>query len=95
MGVVAVAAVLVAALGAGAAAAQQPDRAAPFPSRAIKIVVPFPAGGPTDVNIRIIAQRMGDDWKQPVVIENRPGANTAIGAQAVARAEPDGYTLLA
>jgi len=86
--------VLAAGLGIGDAAAQA-DRAAPFPTRAVKIIVPFPAGGPTDVNIRILAQRMGEDWKQPVVIENRPGANTAIGAQAVARAEPDGYTLLA
>jgi tripartite-type tricarboxylate transporter receptor subunit TctC len=73
----------------------QASLAATFPARAIKIIVPFPAGGPTDINIRIIAQRMSADWKQPVVIENRPGANTAIGAQAVARAEPDGYTLLA
>jgi tripartite-type tricarboxylate transporter receptor subunit TctC len=77
------------------AAFAQTDRTAPFPTRAIKIVVPFPAGGPTDINIRIIAQRMGEDWRVPVVIENRPGANTAIGAQAVARAEPNGYTLLA
>ena len=69
--------------------------AAPFPSRPIRIIVPFPAGGPTDVNARIIAQRMSEDFKQPVVIENRPGGNTAIGAQAVAKAEPDGYTLLA
>ena len=71
------------------------DPAATFPSRAIRIVVPFPAGGPTDINARIIAQRMSEDWKQPVVIENRPGANTAIGAQMVAKADPDGYTLLA
>ncbi len=69
--------------------------AASFPSRPIRIMVPFPAGGPTDINARIIAQRMSADWKQPVVIENRPGGNTAIGAQAVAKAEPDGYTLLA
>jgi tripartite-type tricarboxylate transporter receptor subunit TctC len=73
----------------------QADRTAAFPTHAIKIIVPFPAGGPTDINIRIIAQRMGEDWRVPVVIENRPGANTAIGAQAVARAEPNGYTLLA
>jgi tripartite-type tricarboxylate transporter receptor subunit TctC len=66
-----------------------------FPTRAIRIVVPFPAGGPTDINARIIAQKMSEDWKQPVVIENRPGANTAIGAQMVAKADPDGYTLLA
>src|SRR5260370_11718934 len=73
----------------------QADRSVPFPTHTIKIVVPFPAGGPTDINIRIIAQRMGEDWRVPVVIENRPGANTAIGAQAVARAEPNRYTLLA
>ena len=71
------------------------DSAQSFPIRAIRIVVPFPAGGPTDINARIIAQRMSEDWKQPVVIENRPGANTAIGAQMVAKADPDGYTLLA
>src|SRR6202044_3596463 len=82
-------------LGTHPAAAQPADRSSHFPSRAIRIVVPFPPGGPTDVNIRIIAQRMSEDWKQPVVIDNRPGANTAIAAQAVARAEPDGYTLLA
>src|SRR6202142_3717841 len=69
--------------------------AASFPSRPIRIVVPFPAGGPTDINARIIAQKMSEDFKQPVVVENRPGGNTAIGAQAVAKAEPDGYTLLA
>ena len=80
----------------GTALAQTPaDAARDFPNRAIKIVVPFPAGGPTDINARIIAQRMAEDWKQPVLIENRPGANTALGAQAVARADPDGYTLLA
>jgi tripartite-type tricarboxylate transporter receptor subunit TctC len=91
---VALAVALTAKYGVVAVVAQA-DLAHAFPSRAIKIIVPFPAGGPTDINMRVIAQRMGDDWKQPVVIENRPGANTAIGAQAVARAEPDGYTLLA
>ena len=85
---------LTAGVGVDAVFAQN-DRTMPFPTHAIKIVVPFPAGGPTDINIRIIAQRMGEDWRVPVVIENRPGANTAIGAQAVARAEPNGYTLLA
>src|SRR3954470_15467145 len=80
-----------------APAAAQPatDLAQTFLTRAIRIVVPFPAGGPTDINARIIAQRMSEDWRQPVVIENRPGANTAIGAQMVAKADPDGYTLLA
>ena len=88
------AACLVSALLTAAAPAAAQD-AASFPSRPIRIVVPFPAGGPTDIDARIIAQKMSEDWKQPVVIENRPGANTAIGAQMVAKADPDGYTLLA
>ncbi|MDO8597891.1 MAG: tripartite tricarboxylate transporter substrate binding protein, partial [Sulfuricaulis sp.] len=66
-----------------------------YPNKTIRIIVPFPAGGPTDVLARVIGQRMSEDWGQPVVIENRPGANTAIGAQLVAKAPPDGYTLLA
>jgi tripartite-type tricarboxylate transporter receptor subunit TctC len=66
-----------------------------FPGRTIRIIVPFPAGGPTDILSRVVAQRMSEDWGQPVVVENRPGANTAIGAQQVAKAAPDGYTLLA
>ena len=65
-----------------------------FPNRSIRIVVPFPAGGPSDVLARLIGQKMTEDWGQPVVIENRPGANTVIGAQIVAKAPPDGYTLL-
>jgi tripartite-type tricarboxylate transporter receptor subunit TctC len=65
-----------------------------FPSRAIHIVVPFPAGGPADIVARLIGQKMSEDWGRPVVIDNRPGANTIIGAQAVAKAAPDGYTLL-
>ena len=65
-----------------------------YPTRAIHIVIPFPAGGPSDVAARIIAQRMNEDWGQPVVVDNRPGANTIIGAEAVAKAAPDGYTLL-
>ena len=64
-----------------------------YPNRAVRIIVPFPAGGPSDVVSRLIAQRMSEDWGQPVVIENRPGANTIIGAQAAAKAAPDGYTL--
>ena len=56
--------------------------------------MPFPAGGPSDVLARLIGQKMSEDWRQPVVIENRPGANTVIGAQIVAKAPPDGYTLL-
>jgi tripartite-type tricarboxylate transporter receptor subunit TctC len=65
-----------------------------YPSRPIHIVVPFPAGGPSDVLARIIAERMSADFGQGVVVDNRPGANTLIGAQFVAKADPDGYTLL-
>ena len=83
---------LLSGLAMGPAAAQ--ERADVFPTRAIKIVVPFPAGGPSDVLARMIGQKMSEDWGQPVVIENRPGANTVLGAQQVAKAAPDGYTLL-
>ncbi len=72
-------------------AQERPDA---FPSRSIKIVVPFPAGGPSDVLTRMIGQKMTENWGQPVVIENRVGANTVLGAQQVAKAAPDGYTLL-
>src|ERR1700741_1809534 len=75
------------------AVAQEPD-ASTFPNRPIHIVVPFPAGGPSDLVSRLIGQKMTEAWGQPVIIDNRPGANTIIGAQAVARAAPDGYTLL-
>src|SRR2546421_6426583 len=79
-------------LAMGTAAAQErPDS---FPSRSLKIVVPFPAGGPSDVLARMIGQRMSEDWGRPVVIENRVGANTVIGAQAVQKAPADGYTML-
>ncbi len=86
--------VLLAAAPARAQHAQDID-AKDYPNRPIHIVVPFPAGGPTDLLSRIIAKEMAASWGQPVVIENRPGADTAIGAVAVAKAEPDGYTLLA
>ena len=81
------------ALCALAPAAAQDD-AKDFPSRAIRIVVPFPAGGPADVTARIIAQKMSEDWTQPIIVENRAGGNTIVGAQIVAKAAPDGYTLL-
>src|SRR5438874_4968738 len=89
----------VAALGASlcnwalAPAAAQ-DAAKDYPNRAIHIVVPFPAGGPADVAARLLGQRMNEDWGQPVIVDNRPGGNTVIGAQQVAKAAPDGYTLL-
>jgi tripartite-type tricarboxylate transporter receptor subunit TctC len=65
-----------------------------YPTRPIKIIVPYTAGGGTDAVARPLAQRLSEKWGQPVVIENRPGAGTAIGAEAVARAKADGYTLL-
>ena len=67
---------------------------AAWPGKPVKIVVPFAAGGATDVVARALGQRLGVMWKQPVVIENRPGAGGNIGADAVAKAAPDGYTLL-
>lgn len=77
-------------LGAGQAAAQ--DEA--FPTKMVRIVVPFTAGGLADVVARGLARELADRWSQPVVVENRPGANTIIAAEYVARSEPDGYTLL-
>ena len=65
-----------------------------FPNRPVKIVVPFPPGGPTDVMARIFGAKLSEQWGQPVVIENRAGGNSAIGAVQVARSAPDGYTLL-
>ena len=70
------------------------SRAADFPTKPVRIVLPFSAGGAPDVLLRIVAPHLSDKWKQPVVIENRPGANTNIGTVLVTKAEPDGHTLL-
>jgi len=75
-------------------AAALPAQAADFPTRAIRMVVPFAPGGGTDVLGRIIAERLQEQWGQPVVIENQPGASGGIGTRAAAKADPDGYTLL-
>ena len=69
------------AIGASGSAVAE-DASASFPNRPIRLIVPFPAGGPSDIVARVIGQKMSEDWGQPVVIENRPGANTIIGAQA-------------
>lgn len=71
-----------------------PAAAADYPTHTIKMVVPFAPGGGTDVLGRIIAQRLSEQWGQPVVIENQPGASGGIGTRAAAKADADGYTLL-
>ena len=65
-----------------------------YPARPIRLVVPFPAGGPLDVVARAIGQKLTEAWGQPVVIDNRPGAGGNIGADLVAKSAPDGYTIL-
>lgn len=86
--VAAVAALLPVALAASAARAQD------YPTRTIKIVVPFPAGGTADVMPRIVAEWLTRKWGHSVVIENKSGAGGNVGAESVAKSEPDGYTLL-
>ena len=67
---------------------------AQFPNHAVHVVVPFPAGGPTDVLTRALGQKLSERWSQPVVVDNKPGAGGAIGSDFVAKSAPDGYTLL-
>jgi len=92
------AAILLLAGATGGAAAQDSHQdsrdAGNYPSHAIRMIVPFPPGGPADVIARIIGQKMSEHWGQPVVVENRAGGNTAIGAEVVAKAAPDGHMLL-
>jgi len=66
----------------------------PFPAKPVRIVVPYPAGGPVDIIGRGLGAKLSEDWKMGVVVDNRPGANEMIGASEVARAPADGYTLL-
>ena len=74
--------------------APTPSFAQNYPNRPVRLVVPFPAGGPADALGRVLADQLNKTWGQPVIIENRGGAGGNLGAEVVARAAPDGYTLL-
>lgn len=80
---------------AGLATAALAAHAQPYPSKPVTVIVPFAAGGGVDVLTRAIGVRLAERWKQPVVFENKAGAGSTIGASQVAKAMPDGYTLLA
>lgn len=81
-------------LAAGLTSIPAKAQAPAWPNRPVKLVVPFPAGGGADVVGRLLAQGLSQKWGQPVVIDNKAGANTIVGADAVAKSAPDGYTLL-
>lgn len=84
-----VAAICVCAFFAGSAGAQQA-----YPNRAIRIVSPYTAGGSSGNQARVLARKLNESWGQPVIVDDRPGGNAIIGSEVVARAAPDGYTLL-
>ncbi len=93
----ALAGLVVAAIGFGTAAPParaQADAATHFPTRAVRIVVPFPPGGSTDSTARLVAARLAKIWQQPVTVDNKPGAAANIGTEHVAHAERDGHTML-
>jgi len=86
---------ILAALATGLATlVSLPSQAEPWPTHPVKMVIPFPAGGPTDVMTRILSDRLGQALGQPVVVENKPGAGGTIGADYVAKSAPDGYTVV-
>jgi hypothetical protein len=75
-----------------AAHAQAPEQT--YPNKPLRLIVPFAAGGASDILARIVGKKLTENWGQPVVVENKVGGNAQIGASYVAKSEPDGYTLL-
>ena len=84
---------LIAACGFAAAAVVHAADA-PYPAKAVRMIVPFAPGGPTDVIARVVAAKLSEAWNNQVVVDNRAGAGSALGAEIVARSPADGYTLL-
>src|SRR5438093_3546558 len=80
-------------LALAAALAPLVSAAQNYPTRAVRLMVPFPPGGATDIIGRLVAAKMQEVWGQPVVVENKPGAGTVVGTEYVAKSAPDGYTL--
>ncbi len=84
---------LMAATAVTVVAAAFPLHAQTFPARPVRVIVPFPAGGPSDILTRMMAPRLTELWSQQVTVDNRPGAGTVIGTEITAKAVPDGYTI--
>src|SRR5919112_167265 len=82
------------AFGAGAQAQQGPSTEQAYPNKPIRYITPYAPGGSTSFTARLFGQRLSDAWGQPVVVDNRPGANTVIGTAAALKSRPDGYTLV-
>jgi len=84
---------IIQAIAIALAATSLPLQAQPYPNQPIRLIVPFAAGGPSDVLARAFSQKLGEDLGQPVIIDNKPGAGTNLAAEFVARSKPDGYTI--
>jgi tripartite-type tricarboxylate transporter receptor subunit TctC len=84
---------IIQAIAIALAASSLQAQAQPYPNQPIRLIVPFAAGGPSDVLARAFSQKLGEDLGQPVIIDNKPGAGTNLAAEFVARSKPDGYTI--